>query len=200
MVTIDMADMNGNNKKVADDGDNQNNNNQNHLPDKEVVDKENDMNGDKDVVKDDDGDRKAVTDKNNNDYVVTENGQVPDGAVGLPEEDVEMAEVGCGRALANQVARAVEAVQDTSRAWFRLWMPDGEPGIVAVGLHTTVGEVNARLAAMFGEGVYFVGYRLVTGLTISAALALTMSQLDAMGLDLGVGTMAEDWYGESRED
>ena len=79
-------------------------------------------------------------------------------------------------------------------------MPDGEPGIIAVGLHTTVGEVNARLAAMFGRGVYFMGYRLVTGLTISAALGLTMSQLDQMGLDLGVGTMAEDWYGEARED
>ena len=195
-----MADMNGNNKKVADDGDNQNNNNQNHHEKVEEV--KNDMNDDKDVVKKDDSDEeeKVVTDMNNNRESVANNDQVPDGAVGLPEEDVEMAEVGCGRALANQVARAVEAVQDGSRAWFRLWMPDGEPGIVAVGLNTTVREVNARLAAMFGRGVYFMGYRLVTGLTISAALSLTMSQLDAMGLDLGVGTMADDWFGESRED
>ena len=155
------------------------------------------------VVKNDDSDNSDVDevakDQNNNNYVVNDD-QVPDGAVGLPQEDVEMADGSRGRVLANQVALAVEAVQDASRAWFRLWMPDGEPGIVAVGLHTTVGEVNARLAAMFGEGVYFVGYRLVTGLTISAALDLTLSQLDAMGLDLGIGTMAEDWYGESRED
>ena len=181
-----------------DSSSNNNNNNYNNLHEK----MEDDKNDDKDVVKKDDSDEeeKVVTDMNNNRESVANNDQVPDGAVGLPEEDVEMAEVSCGRALANQVARAVEAVQDGSRAWFRLWMPDGEPGIVAVGLNTTVREVNARLAAMFGRGVYFMGYRLVTGLTISAALALTMSQLDAMGLDLGVGTMADDWYGESRED
>ena len=190
-----------------DSSSNNNNNNYNNLHEKMEDDKK-----DKDdvvtveeekVVKNDDSDNSDVDevakDQNNNNYVVNDD-QVPDGAVGLPQEDVEMADGSRGRVLANQVALAVEAVQDASRAWFRLWMPDGEPGVVAVGLHTTVGEVNARLAAMFGEGVYFVGYRLVTGLTISAALALTMSQLDAMGLDLGVGTMAEDWYGESRED
>ena len=191
-----MADMNGNNKKVADDGDNQNNNNQNHHEKVEEV--KNDMNDDKDVVKKDDSDEeeKVVTDQNNNSVVNDD--QVPDGAVGLPEEDVEMPEVGCARVLANQVARAVETVLDGSRAWFRLWLPDGQPGIVALGLHTTVREVNTRLANAFGQGVYFLGYRLVTGLTISAGLNLTLSQLDEMGLDLGIGTMANDWYGESR--
>ena len=192
--------MNGQSQEASGSGNSHNNNNNNsnksHLP-KEEVEKDKD----KKVVKNDSSDEEEpVTDKNNNN-IVNDDEQVPDGARGLPEEDVEMVDVNCGgRVLANQVAQAIEVVRDDSRAWFRLWMPDGEPGVVAVGLHTTVGEVNARLAAMFGEGVYFVGYRLVTGLTISAALALTMSQLDAMGLDLGVGTMAEDWYGESRED
>ena len=196
-----MADKNGNDKKVANDGDNQNNNNnQNHLPDKEVEEKKNDMNDDKDVVKKDDSDEveKVVTDKNNN--VANDDDQIPDGAVGLPDEDVEMPEVGSRRILANQVARAVETMLDDSRAWFRVWLPDGEPGIVALGLNTTVREVNTRLANNFGQGVYFLGYRLVTGLTISAGLNLTLSQLDQMGLDLGVGTMAEDWFGEARED
>ena len=133
--------------------------------------------------------------------VMQDNHHVPDGAGALPEEDVEMVDVGCGsRVLANQVARAVETVLDDSRAWFRMWLPDGEPGIVALGLNTTVREVNTRLANNFGQGVYFLGYRLATGLTISAALNLTMSELDAMGLDLGIGTMANDWFGEARED
>ena len=160
------------------------------------------MNNDKDVVRKDDSDEEkgVVTDMNNNNSVVNDNGQVPDGAVGLPEGDVEMPEVGCGRVLANQVARAVETMLDDSRAWFRLWLPDGEPGIVALGLNTTVREVNTRLANNFGQGVYFLGYRLVTGLTISAALDLTLSQLDAMGLDLGIGNFMEDWFGEARED
>ena len=157
----------------------------------------------KEIVEiDDDGDNSdidSVKDENNND-VVQYDDQIPDGAVGLPEEDVEMPEVGCGRTLANQVARAVETMLDDSRAWFRMWLPDGEPGIVALGLHTTVREVNTRLANNFGQGVYFLGYRLATGLTISAALNLTMSELDAMGLDLGIGTMANDWFGEARED
>ena len=174
---------------------NNNNNNQNHH---EKVEK--DMNGDKEVVKkDDDGVEEVDTDMNNN-SVMQNNRQVPDGAVGLPDEDVEMAGVGCGRVLANQVARAVETMLDDSRAWFRLWLPDGEPGSVALGLNTTGREVNTRLANNFGQGVYFLGYRLVTGLTISAALDLTLSQLDAMGLDLGIGSHMEDWFGEARED
>ena len=190
-----MADMNGNDRKVVnndDDHNNSNNNNNHH----EKVEK--DKNGDKDVVKNDDGDEERPDTDMNNNSVMQDNRQVPDGAVGLPEEDVEMSGVGCSRVLANQVARAVETMLDDSRAWFRLWLPDGEPGIVALGLHTTVREVNTRLANNFGQGVYFLGYRLVTGLTISAALDLTLSQLDAMGLDLGIGTMAEDWFGESR--
>ena len=188
-------------KKIVTDDKNGDSQNNNH-PEEVDKDKDDVMTVEKVVKVDDDGnnsDGGNPKDENNNNYVQHDD-QVPDGAVGLPEEDVEMAEVGCGRVLANQVAQAVEAIQDGSRAWFRLWMPDGEPGVVAVGLHTTVGEVNARLAAMFGRGVYFMGYRLVTGLTISAALGLTMSQLDQMGLDLGVGNMAEDWFGESRED
>ena len=198
-----MADTNGNDKMVANDGDNQNNNHQDKVEDKDkddvvTVDAEEEK-----VVKiDDDGensDNDSVKDENNNE-VVESHEQVPDGAVGLAEEDVEMADVGCGRVLANQVARAVETVLDDSRAWFRMWLPDGEPGIVALGLDTTVREVNTRLANAFGQGVFFLGYRLVTGLTISAALNLTMSELDAMGLDLGIGTMAEDWFGEARED
>ena len=173
-----------------------NNNNYNNLHEK----MEDDKNKDKDIVRKDDSDEEeeVVTDKNNN--VANDDDQIPDGAVGLPDEDVEMPEVGSRRILANQVARAVETMLDDSRAWFRVWLPDGEPGIVALGLNTTVREVNTRLANNFGQGVYFLGYRLVTGLTISAALDLTLSQLDAMGLDLGIGTMAEDWFGEARED
>ena len=196
-----MADTNGNDKMVANDGDNQNNNHQDKVEEKDKDDVA--TVEEKEIVEiDDDGDNSdidSVKDENNNDVVVV-NDQIPDGAVGLPEEDVEMPEVGCGRTLANQVARAVETMLDDSRAWFRMWLPDGEPGIVALGLHTTVREVNTRLANNFGQGVYFLGYRLVTGLTISAALDLTLSQLDAMGLDLGIGTMAEDWYGEARGD
>ena len=186
--------------------DNNNNYNNNHQDKVEDKDKDDvvtvDAEEEKVVKIDDDGnnsDNDSVKDENNNDVVVVDD-QIPDGAVGLPEEDVEMPEVGCGRVLANQVARAVETMLDDSRAWFRMWLPDGEPGIVALGLNTTVREVNTRLANNFGQGVYFLGYRLVTGLTISAALDLTLSQLDAMGLDLGIGTMAEDWFGEARED
>ena len=206
--TIDMADMNGNNKNGVDSKDTKDNNNgdnQNNYPEKVEKDKEDVVTVEEEkVVKDDDGDDsddkgKVAIDKNNNN-VVAGNDQVPDGAVGLPDEDVEMADVGCGRVLANQVARAVETVSDDPRAWFRMWLPDGKPGIVALGLNITVREVNARLAATFGQGVYFLGYRLVTGLTISAGLNLTLSQLDQMGLDLGIGTMAEDWFGEARED
>ena len=191
------------NEKVADSGEYQDNKHQDKVKDKDkddvvTVDAEEEK-----VVKiDDDGensDNDSVKDENNNDVVVVDD-QIPDGAVGLPEEDVEMPEVGCGRVLANQVARAVETMLDDSRAWFRMWLPDGEPGIVALGLHTTVREVNTRLANAFGQGVFFLGYRLVTGLTISASLNLTMSELDAMGLDLGIGTMANDWFGEARED
>ena len=187
------------------DNSHDNNNNYNNHQDK-VEDKDKDdivtvdAEEEKVVKIDDDGDNSdsnSVKDENNND-VVQYDDQIPDGAVGLPEEDVEMPEVGCGRVLANQVARAVETMLDDSRAWFRMWLPDGEPGIVALGLHTTVREVNTRLANAFGQGVFFLGYRLVTGLTISASLNLTMSELDAMGLDLGIGTMANDWFGESR--
>ena len=188
--------MNGQSQEASGSGNSHNNNNNNsnksHLP-KEEVEKDKD----KKVVKNDSSDEEEpVTDKNNNN-IVNDDEQVPDGARGLPEEDVEMVDVNCGgRVLANQVAQAIEVVRDDSRAWFRLWMPDGEPGIIAVGLHTTVSDVNARLAAMFGQGVYFLGFRLVTGLTISAGIALTMSNLDQLGLDLGIGTMMDDWFGE----
>ena len=199
------------NSENSHDNNNINNNNNHHekvekdkddvvtVEEEKVVKNDDSDNSDKDIVKEDDSDeeKEVVTDINNN-SVVDDDGQAPDGAVGLPEEDVEMAEAGCRRILANQVARAMETMLDDSRAWFRVWLPDGEPGIVALGLNTTVREVNTRLANAFDQGVYFLGYRLVTGLTISAGLNLTLSQLDQMGLDLGIGTMAEDWFGEAR--
>ena len=182
------------NEKVADSGEYQDNKHQDKVEEK-------DENVDKEIVKSDDSDEESPATDMNNNSVMQDNHHVPDGAGALPEEDVEMVDVGCGsRVLANQVARAVETVLDDSRAWFRMWLPDGEPGIVALGLNTTVREVNTRLANNFGQGVYFLGYRLATGLTISAALNLTMSELDAMGLALGIGTMANDWFGEARED
>ena len=107
-----------------------------------------------------------------------------------------MADLSGGRDLANQIARAMEGRGAAARAWIPVWMPDGERGLVAFGGNTTVATVNARLAQVFGHRVYFLGYRVVTGLVISARLTLTMDQLDAMDVQPGVGTFSGDWFGE----
>ena len=118
--------------------------------------------------------------------------QAPDGAGELPEEDVEMIDVSGSR---ESISRAMEG-DDHPRIWLPMTFPDGGTGMVCVGRHTTVATVNARLAQVFGQRVYFLGYRVVTGLVISARLTLTMDRLDGMDLDLGVGTFTGDWYGE----
>ena len=125
----------------------------------------------------------------------SDDNKVPDGAGGLLDEDVEMIDLSGARELANQVTRAIEG-EDHPRAWFKVWLPDGKVGLVAIGLDTTVGAVNERLAQVFGQRAYFLGYRVVTGLTISARLSLTMRQLDDMDLQLGIGSFANDCYGE----
>ena len=199
-----MADTNGNNRKVANDGDNHNNNNKNHLPDKEVEEKnhlpdkeveekKNDVNGDKDVAKGDDGVEDVDTDNNNN-SVANHGAQASGGAAALPDPDVVMVEV--GRALANTITRAVEDTVSEQRTWLVVHMPDGERGLIGFGQKTTVETINARLAAQFGPRVYFFGFRLVTGLVFSAPLRYTVEDVDELKSQFGIGSFAEDWYEE----
>ena len=149
-----------------------NNNNQNHLPDKEVEEKKNDMNDDKDVVRKDDSDEveKVVTDKNNN--VANDGDQVPGGAAALPDQDVVMVETGL--ALANSITHAIQDNSTDATAWVRLYLPDGVVGLGLLNLSTTVGTINERLAQAFGPRTYFLGFRLVTGLIFSAPLRYTV--------------------------
>ena len=119
---------------------------------------------------------------------------VPAGAAALPDEDVEMEEVGL--ALANSLARAMEDVPSDARAWTPIKFPDGVLGMVALHPDTTVGAINGRLANMFGARCWFLGFQMVAGYNIAAPARYTMRDLGELRTDLAIGSFMEDYFEE----
>ena len=122
------------------------------------------------------------------------NSQAPAGAAALPDQDVEMEEVGL--ALANSLARAMEDVPSDARAWTPIKFPDGVLGMVALHPDTTVGAINGRLANTFGARCFFLGFEMVAGYTISAPGRYTMRDLGELRTDLAIGSFMEDYFEE----
>ena len=141
----------------------------------------------------------AVTDGNNNN---AGQGEQPDGAIALPDDDIVMVDVN-KRSLANEIVRAIELTEeqmlaspnprDWYREWFRVWLPDGEDGLLDLGRDTTVAMVNERLDQEFGPGAMFLGLQFGDEI-VPATSRMTMEELVNIGVDLAIGFGTENWY------
>ena len=176
---------NNNNNNQSPNGDSSNNNS-----DKENVDSTS-VEGHAEEV--------AVPDGNNNN---AGQGEQPDGAIALPDDDVVMVDVN-RRNLANDIVRAIELTEeqmlaspnprDWYREWYRVWLPDGEDGLLDLGRDTTVAMVNNRLDQEFGPGAMFLGLQFGHEI-VPATNRMTMEELVNIGVDLAIGFGTENWY------
>ena len=177
-----------NNQSPVDDS--SNNNNGNNNSDKENVD-DTGVEGHVEEV--------AVTDGNNNNVG---QGEQPDGAMALPDDDIVMVDIN-KRSLANNIVRAIELTEeqmlaspnprDWYREWYSVWLPDGEDGLLDLGRDTTVAMVNERLDREFGPGAMYLGLQFGHEI-VPATLRMTMEDLANIGVDLAIGFGTDNQY------
>ena len=181
---------NNNINNQSPDGDSGNNNNSNNNSDKENVD-DTGVEGHVEEV--------AVTDGNNNNVG---QGEQPDGAMALPDDDIVMVDIN-KRSLANNIVRAIELTEeqmlaspnprDWYREWYSVWLPDGEDGLLDLGRDTTVAMVNERLDREFGPGAMYLGLQFGHEI-VPATHRMTMEDLANIGVDLAIGFGTDNQY------